>query len=169
MKKNTSLYFRLIHRYLGFYLVGVMAVYAISGTIMIFRKTDTFKKVTEVETQIKPQLSEKSLGKVLKIKNLEITKTQGDLVFFKEGQYNLKTGEVAYLKKELPLVIEKMQELHKATTKSPIYWLNILFGCSLLFFAISSFWMFLPQTSIFKKGVYFSLAGLIMTLIILFL
>ena len=75
MKKNTSLYFRLIHRYLGFYLAGVMAVYAISGTIMIFRKTDTFKKVTEVETQIKPQLSEKSLGKALKIKNLEITKS----------------------------------------------------------------------------------------------
>ena len=146
-----------------------MAVYAISGTIMIFRKTDTFKRVTEIETQIKPHLTEKSLGKVLEIKNLEITKTQGDLMFFEAGQYNVKTGEVAYLKKELPFVIEKMQGLHKATTKSPIYWLNIIFGCSLLFFAISSFWMFLPETSVFKKGIYFSLAGLIMTLIILFL
>ena len=155
MKKNTSLYFRLIHRYLGFYLVGVMAVYAISGTIMIFRKTDTFKKVTEVETQIKPQLSEKSLGKVLKIKNLEITKTQGDLVFFKEGQYNLKTGDVAYLKKELPLIIEKMQELHKATTKSPIYWLNIIFGCSLLFLLFLPSGCFYPKLPSLKKGFTF--------------
>jgi hypothetical protein len=62
-----------------------------------------------------------------------------------------------------------MQKLHKATTKSPVYWLNIFFGVSLLFFVISSFWMFLPNTTIFKKGVYFSILGFIMTVIILFL
>ena len=62
-----------------------------------------------------------------------------------------------------------MQTLHKATTKSPVYWLNIFFGISLLFFVISSFWMFLPSTSVFKKGIYFSLAGIVMTVIILFI
>ena len=169
MKKNTSFYFRLIHRYLGFYLVGIMAVYAISGTIMIFRRTDVFKRVTEIETQITPQLTEKKLGKVLEIKDFKITRNEGDFAFFKEGQYNIKTGEVAYLKKEYPFIIKKLEGLHKATTESPIYWLNIIFGASLLFFAVSSFWMFLPQTSVFKKGIYFSLAGIIMTLIILFL
>lgn len=169
MTKNTSFYFRLIHRYLGFYLVGIMAVYAISGTIMIFRRTDVFKRVTEIETQITPQLTEKNLGKVLEIKDFEITRNEGDFAFFKEGQYNIKTGEVAYLKKEYPFIIKKLEGLHKATTESPIYWLNIIFGASLLFFAVSSFWMFLPQTSVFKKGIYFSLAGIIMTLIILFL
>lgn len=146
-----------------------MAVYAISGTIMIFRKTDVFKKITPTETQIRPQLTEKSLGKMLEIKNFEITRVEGDLLFFDEGQYNIKTGEVAYLKKEYPFVIEKMEGLHKATTESPIYWLNVIFGSSLLFFAVSSFWMFIPKTSVFKKGIYFSLAGLIMTIIILFL
>ena len=145
MKKNTSLYFRLIHRYLGFYLVGVMAVYAISGTIMIFRKTDTFKKVTEVETQIKPQLSEKSLGKVLKIKNLEITKTQGDLVFFKEGQYNLKTGDVAYLKKELPLIIEKCKNFTKQLPRA------LYIGLTLFLVVHYSFLLFLPSGCFYPK------------------
>ena len=50
MEKNTGFYFRIIHRYLGFYLVGIMAVYAISGIAMIFRNDDTFKISSEVET-----------------------------------------------------------------------------------------------------------------------
>ena len=35
---------------------------------MIFRRTDVFKKVTPIETQITPQLTEKNLGKMLEIK-----------------------------------------------------------------------------------------------------
>ena len=169
MKKNKGNYFRIIHRYLGFYLVGIMAVYSFSGIIMIFRRTDTFKKVTEVQIQLKPEMDQCTLGNTLKIKNFKITKTDGDLVYFSEGQYNQSTGETKYLKKELPYLMKKMEHLHKATTASPIYWLNVFFGGSLFFFVISSFWMFLPQSSIFKKGLYFSLAGLIMTLLILFI
>ena len=167
--REVSNKMRIYHRYLGFYLAGVMAVYAFSGTIMIFRRTDTFKKVTEIQVQLDPQLDSYTLGKNLNIKNLKISETKGDILYFKDGQYNQSTGEATYLKKELPFVIEKMERLHKATTESPIYWLNIFFGVSLLFFVVSAFWMFLPQTTVFKKGIYFSLAGLIMTLLILFL
>ena len=41
---NLNQKMRIWHRYLGFYLVGIMAIYALSGMILIFRKTDTFKK-----------------------------------------------------------------------------------------------------------------------------
>ena len=54
MEKKAGVYFRIIHRYLGFYLVGIMAVYSVSGITLIFRRTDTFKKVTEVKTQLTP-------------------------------------------------------------------------------------------------------------------
>ena len=168
MNKNTSFYFRLIHRYLGFYLVGIMAVYAISGIAMIFRNDDTFKILENTETTIAVNLDEKTLGEVLEIKGLSILKQEGSLLFFEDGTYNQATGETIYVKKELPFLLDKMAQLHKATTNSPIYWLNIFFGVSLLFFVISSFWMFLPHTSVFKKGIYFTLAGIVMTLIILF-
>ncbi len=38
MKSNKDIRtaMRLIHRYLGFFLAGIMAVYALSGIIMIF-------------------------------------------------------------------------------------------------------------------------------------
>ena len=169
MKKNSGYYFRIIHRYLGFYLVGIMAVYSISGVSLIFRKTDTFKKVTLIQTKLDTKLDRLALGKILKINNLKFTKTEKGIRYFKEGQYNMYTGETIYLKKELPYLLKKMQSLHKATTKSPVYWLNIFFGSSLMFFVISSFWMFLPNTTVFKKGILFSIAGIIMTIVILFI
>ncbi len=169
MKKNSGYYFRIIHRYLGFYLVGIMAVYSISGISLIFRKTDTFKKVTLIQTKLDTKLDRLALGKILKINNLKFTKTEKGIRYFKEGQYNMYTGETIYLKKELPYLLKKMQSLHKATTKSPVYWLNIFFGSSLMFFVVSSFWMFLPNTTVFKKGILFSIAGIIMTIVILFI
>ena len=120
------------------------------------------------ETTLAVNLDEKTLGEVLEIKGLSILKQEGSLLFFEDGTYNQATGETIYVKKELPFLLDKMAQLHKATTNSPIYWLNIFFGVSLLFFVISSFWMFLPHTSVFKKGIYFTLAGIVMTLIILF-
>ena len=145
-----------------------MAVYAISGIAMIFRNDDTFKILENTETTLAVNLDEKTLGEVLEIKGLSILKQEGSLLFFEDGTYNQATGETIYVKKELPFLLDKMAQLHKATTNSPIYWLNIFFGVSLLFFVISSFWMFLPHTSVFKKGIYFTLAGIVMTLIILF-
>ena len=135
---------------------------------MIFRNDYAFNILENTETTLAVNLDEKTLGEVLEIKGLSILKQEGSLLFFEDGTYNQATGETIYVKKELPFLLDKMTQLHKATTNSPIYWLNIFFGVSLLFFVISSFWMFLPHTSVFKKGIYFTLAGIVMTLIILF-
>jgi len=64
---------------------------------------------------------------------------------------------------------KNMTDLHKATTDSPLFFLNIFFGASLLFFVLSSFWMFLPNTTVFKKGMIFTAAGLVLTLLMIFL
>ena len=39
--------FRVLHRYLGYFLAGIMIVYALSGITLIFRKTDSFKVSAE--------------------------------------------------------------------------------------------------------------------------
>ncbi len=168
MRMTTNLRIRIIHRYLGFFLVGIMAMYATSGIIMIFRDTNFLKQEVTVESQLEPNLSAGELSAALRVKGgIKPEKTEGDIVYFKQGTYNTKTGLASVKKMELPLLVEKMEHLHKATTDSPVYWLNIFFGLSLLFFVISSFWMFLPKTSVFKKGLYFSLAGIALTLILL--
>ncbi len=165
---NLNQKMRIWHRYLGFYLVGIMAVYAVSGMTLIFRKTDTFKKEIKIQKILSSGLTETQLVKALSEDELNIISSQDDFILFETGTYNRISGEVLYKKMEYPWVLDKLIKLHKASTYSPVYWLNLFFGASLLFFVISSFWMFLPHTSAFRKGLYFSLAGMVMTLIILF-
>ena len=167
-QKPAGYYMRIVHRYLGFFLAGIMAMYAISGIVLVYRNTDFLKKEISIEKTIATHLSPQELGKELKIKRLKVDKQESDIFYFKDGTYNIQTGVAKYSKKELPFVLDRMTHLHKATTNDPLYYLNIFFGVSLLFFVISSFWMFMPSSSIFKKGLLFSLAGIILTLILLF-
>lgn len=167
--KSFQFYMRIIHRYLGFFLAGIMAVYAFSGVILIYRDTDFLKTEKVVEKKLEPNLQTNALGKTLRFKNLKVTKTEDDLVYFNNGTYNTITGDVKYTAKELPFVIKKFTNLHKATSSSPLYFLNIFFGVSLLFFVISSFIMFKPKNKTFKEGIYIGIVGIIFTLIILFI
>jgi ATP-dependent Zn protease len=163
---NTTM--RVYHRYLGFFLCGIMAMYAISGIILIFRETSFLKTEKKNEITLSSDVKNDELGKALKIRDLKIDKEENGILYFKNGTYNKATHVAKYTTNELPFIVDKMTKLHKATTKSPIYFLNIFFGLSLLFFVISSFWMFMPKTAIFKKGLYFTLGGIILTLILLF-
>lgn len=165
---NVSKNMRVYHRYLGFFLAGIMAIYSISGIILIFRETSFLKSEVHKVLTIAPNLKNEEIGPAIKIKNLKTTGEEGDVVKFEQGTYNKTTGIADFKVKELPNFINKLTKLHKATTKDPLYFLNIFFGMSLFFFVISSFWMFMPGTSIFKKGVYFTIAGMVLVLIMLF-
>lgn len=167
-KQGFSFQMRVIHRYLGFFLVGIMAVYALSGIIMIFRDTDFLKNEKQITKQIKPNVKADELGKLLQIRELKIDKEEGNTLFFKNGTYDKSTGTANYTVKELPYLVDKMTHLHKAKSADKLFFFNIFFGLSLFFFVLSSFWMFMPSTDTFKKGMYFTIGGIILTLILLF-
>ncbi len=168
-KQSLGLKMRVIHRYLGFFLAGIMAMYSISGIILVFRNTDFLKKEYQIEKQVKSHASKEELGTLLKRRRLKVDREEAGIYYFEKGTYNTSTGEANYTITRLPFVLDKMTKLHKATTNSPLYFLNIFFGFSLLFFVISSFWMFMPKTAVFKKGLWFSLGGIILTLVMLLL
>ena len=168
-KQNISTTMRVVHRYLGFFLAGIMAVYSLSGIVLIFRDSDFLKEEKQVVKTVKPNASGEDLGRMLEIRGFKPDREEGDFIYFKDGTYNKKTGVADYTTKELPFFIEKMTHLHKARSGDPLFFLNIFFGLSLFFFVISSFWMFMPKTTIFKKGLYFTAAGLVLTLILLFI
>lgn len=168
MGRKTEQKMRTYHRYLGFFLAGIMAMYAISGIVLIFRDTDFLKKEVEIQQELVPGLAVKELGEALKKKGLKIDKEEEGILYFANGNYDKKTGVVIYTQKKLPFVMDKMTKIHKAKSSQPLFFLNILFGGGLFFFVISAFWMFSPNTPIFKKGLYFTLAGILLTLILLF-
>ncbi|MDP4764659.1 MAG: hypothetical protein NWR83_11330 [Salibacteraceae bacterium] len=159
---------RVFHRYLGFFLGGIMAVYAISGIVLIFRNNDTFKVENHEVIVLDQETPLEELGKALEIKRFEVEKTENNIVYFKEGTYDIATRTANITRVELPYALDKMTHLHKATSDRPLAFLNIFFGLSLFFFVVSSFWMFIPKSSIFKKGLYFSLAGLVLALVLIF-
>lgn len=159
---------RVYHRYLGFFLAGIMAIYAVSGMVMIFRNTDVFKIENHLQVNIGNNLSGKELGQKLKIRNLKVQKEENDVLYFKNGKYNKQTGVANYTTKQLPYFLNKLTKLHKANTNSKLYYLNIFFGLCLLFFVLSAFWMFLPSTKIFRKGIFFTVGGILLALILIF-
>ncbi len=167
MSTSVQTNMRVYHRYLGYFLAGIMTVYSLSGIVLIFRDTDFLKNENKVEKKLKPNLKIDELGKELKMRDLKADKEDSTAISFKQGIYHKETGVANYTVKQLPRAIEKLTKLHKANTKDPLFYLNIFFGVSLFFFVLSSFWMFLPKSSIFKKGLYFTLAGIVLTIILL--
>jgi len=164
---NVNRKLRVYHRYLGYFLAGIMAVYAISGFTMIFRDTNFLKSDKQIERQLRPNIKTEDLGRELRMRDFKVQKEEGDIIQFEQGTYNRSTGLAKYTSKEWPFFIEKLTRLHKADTSSPLFFLNVFFALSLLFFVISAFWMFLPKTTIFKKGLYFTLAGVVLTIILI--
>jgi len=167
MSLNNTM--RVYHRYLGYFLAGIMTVYAVSGIVLIFRETGFLKSERHIEKKLEPNIKPEELGRALRIRDFKTENINGNMVMFKQGSYNKETGMANYTSKELPFVLNKLTQLHKASTSHPLYFLNIFFGLALLFFVVSSFWMFLPKTDVFRKGAYFALAGILLTLLLIFI
>lgn len=157
---------RKYHRWVGFFLAGIMLIYATSGVLLIFRKTE-FLKFPQTETiQLQPGLNVANLGAEIKLKDLIVESETDSVISYAQGEYNKNTGAATIIRKDYPLVLAKLVKLHKATHKSPLFYLNISFGVALLFFVISAFLMFLPKLPIFKNGMKIAGAGAIFALLV---
>lgn len=167
-KKSTKATMRILHRYLGYFTAGIMAVYAISGVLLIYRDTNFLKKEKKYEVVLKPNMEDKELAKEIRMRNVEFTEEKGDLRIFEDGTYNIKTGEAKYSKMELPFVLAKFNELHKSTSEHRYASLNTIFGLTLFFFVISSFWMFNFKSKAFRRGMVYAGIGFILAIIMVF-
>lgn len=164
IKQKTASTIRKYHRLLGFFLAGIMAIYACSGVLLIFRTTDFLQYEQTSERQLPPGLQGSELGAELRLKGFKITREAPDQVIFEQGNYSKETGLVVLTMKDYAPPLQKLVKLHKATTNSPLYFMNMFFGGSLLFFAVSAFFMFLPRMPAYKTGLKFAGAGFLVAL-----
>jgi len=142
-----------------------MGLYACSGVLLIFRTTDFMKFEQTEEKVLEPGLNSNALGEQLKIRGFKTTAETETDITFAQGRYNKVTGEAAVTTKEYPKLVAKIVHLHKASTKSPLFFLNIAFGLTLLFFVVSAFLMFLPKVPQFKNGLKIAGAGFLFALV----
>ena len=157
--QSFSFNMRVIHRYLGFFLVGIMAVYAMSGIVLIFRETDFLKNEKQITKQVKANVQPDELGKLLQMKDLKIDKEEGNILFFKNGTYDKNTGTAQYKVKELPRILDKMTHLHKAKSADPLFFFNIFFGCPYSFLSFLHFGCLCPIRVHSKRACILPLAA----------
>ena len=162
---------RVIHRLLGFFLAGIMIIYAFTGIIMTYRKVDFLKVDKQIEIQIDPSIHIAELSSHLEIKKFKVIKTEAEILYFENGTYDIQNGIARYTIQAYPSFMQKMINFHETSTKShpSTYLLNVFFGISLLFFVISAFWMFNIKNKAFPKGMYYLVAGIVFSILLLIL
>ena len=158
---------RYLHNKIGFFIVGLVIIYSLSGLIQTYRDTDLLKHEVVNEKSLAPGLTDAQLGSNLRLRDFKVTKTDGNTLYFKEGTYNSVTGKANHVTKEWYSWITPFTELHKTSSKNVGHYFTTLFGNALFFMSLSAFWMFKPGTKLFSSGVYLTIAGVIASIVLL--
>ena len=174
MKRVTIIkWLRIIHRDLGYFMVGISMVYAISGIYLNHMKDSDPAFVTVEESiQMQDQLSLNDFEAAWN--KLGITPIRNQMAIDSShcrlmleggiGIYNKATGIVDY-------------ELHRR--KEFVYWINRLhysrvagwnimadiFATSLIFFAISGLFMIRGKKGLLGRGKYFVIIGILIPIL----
>ncbi|MEZ7498928.1 PepSY-associated TM helix domain-containing protein [Flavobacterium sp. Arc3] len=180
MKKKT---FRNLHRDLGYFYIGLIVSFALSGLMMNHRdmwhpeKYTTETKAIEVTLPQESEINEefaKDLGKKLgiedKMRRQMVKKGMFKISFEKHDvEIDLKTGKgeiVSFIK--TPIISQSMS-LHKNTSNFWIYYSDI-FALSLIIIALSGTIMVKAGKFSWKqRGWKLAVAGILFPLIFLFL
>ncbi len=168
-KKSMNQIMRSWHRDVGFFIIGMVIIYALSGIILIFRESNLLKHKVKVERTITPNLEAMDLKKELHRKELNGIRIDGDNIFFDDGQYNKITGIAAYTTTETIFPFNRFIDIHKSKNKGPLLWISAIFGLLLFFMVFSSLWMFKKGTTLFRRGLIIGGAGLIFALLLFFI
>lgn len=168
-KKSINYYMRALHRDIGYFVIGLTIIYGLSGIILLYRDTDFLKTERAIERQLDANISEQDLGRSLHMRDFEVVKTEGDVVYFKNGTYNKATGKANYTDKTIPPFLDKFNQFHKTASSKLVHYFGVMYAVMLLFLAISSYWMYKPKSKMFRRGIILSALGIVCAIIILFL
>jgi hypothetical protein len=169
---------RVLHRDLGYFIVGMTIVYALSGIYLNHRhdfNPDYKIFLTEFQTDITPQtnINEAVVKKAL-------TQQQRDIVYKKhyinseglikifiengEAVINPETGQasMSYLQRR-PIIFE-MNKLHKASIGTLWKWVSDAMAVILLFVAISGLFLLKGKRGLKRWGWWWTIAGIVVPL-----
>jgi len=170
---------RTLHRDLGYFIVGMTIVYALSGIILnhrhdfnpdyqIYVETFSFDKdyhdLTQ-EADIKEIISD--LPYSLKYKKHYMSNEGLVKVFIESGEMVMNPdtgeGELRYLERR-PIFFE-MNKLHKATLGSTWKWVSDTMAVILLFVAVSGLFILKGKRGFARWGWWLMIAGIVVPLV----
>ena len=178
LNKNLSYWLRVIHRDLGFLMVGLCLVYGVSGFLLnhmdgkdpAFKTTETkveMKKgmdADEITAQWNADSELPHLKKVLRIDDEHYRiMLEGGV-----GIYNSLTGVTEYETHEKRPVIYWFNRLHYNRINGWSF-MGDFFAFSLVFFAISGLFMIKGKNGIAGRGKWYLLIGILIPIIYMIL
>jgi len=170
-RKSIHYYMRALHHDIGFFAIGLVLIYSLSGILLVYRNSDFMQFDKTTEAKLSPNLPAAELGEAMSeafdIRNVRVAKTEGDIVYFQNGTYNTATGAATWTFLDYPFPLNKFVSLHTISGNSPAHWFVTSFSLLFIFLAISSFWMYNKKTSHFRRGLLIAAAGIVASLILL--
>lgn len=181
MKLNSNSikkWLRIIHRDLGFLMVGVCLVYAISGILLnhMDGKDPAYKTVEET-LQFEKGLNKEEVARLWDAKsNLPKLKKvfQEDETHYSLmldggiGHYDSSTGNLKYEHHSKRQLIYWINKLHYNKVDG-WYFMADLFAVSLIFFAISGLFIVSRKNGVLGRGKWYLIAGICIPIIYLIL
>ncbi len=159
---------RILHRDIGFLMIGLTLVYGVSGIILLYRDTDLFTIDKQYIETIKPDTPASELGQALELRRLKVLEERNDTIYFNYGYYCQSSGEAVFTITTYPDFVWTMNSFHKLKSRFTSHWFATVYGVMLLFLALSSLWMYKPSTKKFKRGILLTAIGLIIAAIALY-
>lgn len=170
-KKTITKWLRALHRDLGYFVVGITLVYAVSGIILSHRDgKDPAFKTEIIELQFPPNLSKEGFQNEWQKQNpapLNNTVPQSNNLnlFLKGGlgTYNAETGAVHCELYHKRVLVDFMNRLHYNQKKG---WIPVadFFAAVLIFLAVSGLVIVPGKNGFKRRGIWFMLAGFLLVL-----
>ncbi|GAB6039053.1 hypothetical protein JCM15519_36120 [Fundidesulfovibrio butyratiphilus] len=171
--KTISRQIRCLHRDIGFLLIGITLLYAVSGIILVYRETDFMKTSKSVSTTLAQDMTPEELAQALHMRRFKATKSDGDTILFQDGQnikdgaYDKRTGNVTYTVMQFNAAIAPLIRLHMLSSSKTAHIYSVAYGTLLTFLAVSSLFMFNTRQTAFRRGLKLSGIGLVLSVFIL--
>jgi hypothetical protein len=67
-ERSINHYMRVLHRDIGFFVIGITIIYGISGIVLLYRDTHFFRNEITIEKELSPNLSKYDLFIYIKTK-----------------------------------------------------------------------------------------------------
>ncbi len=179
MQKRTIIkWLRIIHRDLGYFMVGISMIYAISGMILNHMgEYDPAYKTTERTLNVEKNIHNEEMLRAICVENelptlkrtMQIDSDHTQLLLEGGiGVYNSATGIIDYESHKRNDLIYWINRLHYSRVNG---WSIIadIFALSLIFFALSGLFMIPGKRGIMGRGKWLLLLGLLVPLIYIYL
>ncbi|EAY32088.1 PepSY-associated TM helix domain-containing protein [Microscilla marina] len=184
-QKKKGITFRGLHRDLGYFYVGLIISFSISGIALNHRNQwspyrYTYQEIPmQVSLPANPQDIDEKLVKQISVQykmadqyeRFRIRDKQKELeIRYEKGRakIDLQTGKGQLNMFKKKVVLAEMTKLHQTLNKNWV-WYSDIFGIAMLTIAITGMFITRGKKSFRKRGYLLAIAGIIFPLIFLFL